>query len=92
PGSSEIVLRSTGADGREVRSKQSVAVALPASREGKPLGKPLVALTAPDSPTSVLSQPDPAPKAGPGAKATPLRIVSVDAQENGRLFVSSEAP
>lgn len=88
PGSSEIVLRSTGADGREVRSKQSVAVALPASREGKPL----VALTAPDGPTSVLSQPDPAPKAGPGAKSTPLRIVSVDAQENGRLFVSSEAP
>ncbi|MGV7032616.1 LysM peptidoglycan-binding domain-containing protein [Methylobacterium symbioticum] len=90
PGSSEIVLRATGADGREVRSKQSVAVALPAT----PGAKPLVALTAPDRPTAVLSQPEAAPQAagaGP-ATATPLRIVSVDAQENGRLYVSSEAP
>ncbi|GJD57669.1 LysM peptidoglycan-binding domain-containing protein [Methylobacterium dankookense] len=91
-GSSEIVLRATGADGREVRSKQSVAVALPPTPEGKPL----VALTAPDRPTAVLSQPEPTPNPAPDgskpAKATPLRIVSVDAQESGRLFVSSEAP
>ena len=91
PGSSEIVLRSTDREGREVRSKESVAVALPASGAGKPL----VALTAPDRPTQVLSQPEAvsaSQAAANPAKPTPLRIVSVDAQENGRLFVSSEAP
>ena len=90
PGSSEIVLRSTDAQGREVRSKQSVAVAV----SGAPAAKPLVALTAPDKPTVVLSRPDPVPNAArtaPADKAAPLRIVAVDAQEGGRLFVSSEA-
>ena len=134
-GNSEIVLRSTNAEGRETRSTDSVAVAVSPSRTGKPL----VALTAPDKPTVVLSQPDaPAPTAQrapdgaagrqatlgkdsaakdgaakdssskdsvakdtaakdrpgkPPAKeaAAPVKIVSVDAQEGGRLFVTSQA-
>ncbi|TXM52480.1 hypothetical protein FV229_26970, partial [Methylobacterium sp. WL120] len=159
-GNSEIVLRSTTAEGRETRSADSVAVAVSPSRTEKPL----VALIAPDKPTVVLSQPD-APTAqgapaGPGqaspgkdvaskgvaskdvagkdvagkavpgqavpgqvapgkvssgkdgagsgaapgkaataAKTTPdtsatnapVKIVSVDAQEGGRLFVTSQA-
>ena len=154
-GNSEIVLRSTTAEGRETRSADSVAVAVSPSRTEKPL----VALTAPDKPTVVLSQPD-APTAqgapagsgqvssgkdaagknvagkdvagkdvagkdaagkgvaarsapgrvssgkdvagsgaAPAAKTTPgtsttdasVKIVSVDAQEGGRLFVTSQA-
>ncbi|KAB1073929.1 LysM peptidoglycan-binding domain-containing protein [Methylobacterium planeticum] len=107
-GNSEIVLRTTGSDGRETRSKQSVAVVVARTRDTKPL----VALTDPDKPTVVLSQPElaeaarlaeagpvahmPPPAAKPaGAKpgpADPVKIVSVDAQDGGRLYVTSQAP
>ncbi|WP_375464556.1 LysM peptidoglycan-binding domain-containing protein [uncultured Methylobacterium sp.] len=109
-GSSEIVLRATTADGRATRSRESVAVAVSRTRDAKPL----VALTAPDRPTVVLSQPEPAAApmakgaataARDGAKgaakdtakgaaksAAPVTIVSVDAQEGGRLFVTGRAP
>ncbi|GJE46003.1 LysM peptidoglycan-binding domain-containing protein [Methylobacterium soli] len=117
-GNSEIVLRTTGADGRETRSKQSVAVVVAETRDTKPL----VALTDPDKPTVVLSQPETAagePKAvasapmpgqaagavaGPKpvesaqkaaeakpSAADPVKIVSVDAQDGGRLYVTSQA-
>ncbi|GJD33935.1 hypothetical protein FMGBMHLM_0830 [Methylobacterium aerolatum] len=52
-GSSEIVLRSKSADGTETRSTQSVAISI--SPKGDT--QPLVALTSPDAPTVVLSQP-----------------------------------
>ncbi|MEA1832496.1 LysM peptidoglycan-binding domain-containing protein [Methylobacterium durans] len=114
PGNSEIVLRSTGPEGRETRSKQSVAVVVAPTRDTKPL----VALTSPDQPTVVLSQPEAkneVAEARPGAErapagaprgdsraaearakteaqgANPVKIVSVDAQENGRLFITSRA-
>ncbi|MCJ2081672.1 LysM peptidoglycan-binding domain-containing protein [Methylobacterium sp. J-090] len=132
PGSSEITLRSTGADGRSLVSRESVAVVVAAKRDAKPL----IALTSPDKPTVVLSQPDPAapaqaaadprdgdttakgdtktaakgdsskgdsskadPKspaqadARPSAKpeGTPVKIVSVEAEEGGRLYVTSQA-
>lgn len=104
-GSSEIVLRSKTADGQETRSAQSVAVSI--SPEGKT--RPLVALTAPDAPTVVLSQPgasetppataearqgggDKAAEAGKGpagaAGGQAARIVSVDAEPGGRLYVT----
>ncbi len=107
-GSSEIVLRSRTADGQESRSTQSVAVSV--SPKGDT--QPLVALTTPDAPTVVLSQPG-APEAlsgavRPGAGATALagqgapkgaeavagsdraaRIVSVDSEPGGKLFVTS---
>lgn len=124
PGNSEIVLRQTTADGRETRSKESVAVAIAPGRGAKPL----VALTSPDKPTVVLSQPEAVPPAaqatagkgvaeapgtGPGRQAAPggaasgketaekgtrgkasaaVKIVSVDAQEGGRLYVTGKAP
>ncbi len=127
-GSSEIVLRSKSADGRETRSAQSIAVSVAPNGDTQPL----VALTSPDAPTVVLSQPGTAAsagaiarsepgqkaagravanaeatkaggdtkteggaKAGPdakpaevGASAAPLRIVSVDGEGSGRLFIS----
>ncbi len=100
-GSSEIMLRSRTADGQEVRSPQSVAVSV--APEGK--SRPLVALSTPDAPTVVLSQPGtpetaqagrvdkPAggggtnPTGRPAQDAT-TRIVSVDAEPGGRLFVT----
>jgi nucleoid-associated protein YgaU len=63
-GASEIVLRSRSADGRETRSEQSIAVSI--SPKGDT--QPLVALTSPDAPTVVLSQPGATAQAQPGAK------------------------
>ena len=116
PGSSEISLRATAADGRTLTGRESVTVVVAETRKTKPL----IALSAPDRPTEVLSQPD-APEAqgattkpptavaeAPG-KAAPAtagtgeggrtsgagtgtaRIVSVDAQEGGRLDVTGQA-
>ncbi|SDO36014.1 LysM domain-containing protein [Methylobacterium phyllostachyos] len=89
-GSSQIRLRMTGKDGQSAESEQSVAVDVAPGRDRQPL----VALTAPDAPTVVLSQPggpgSDAKVAGAGASGTgqPTRIASVDVQENGRLFVT----
>ncbi|MCJ2013201.1 LysM peptidoglycan-binding domain-containing protein [Methylobacterium sp. J-076] len=101
-GASEIVLRSRTADGQETRSPQSVAVSV--SPKGDT--RPLVALTSPDAPTVVLSQPGlpetpsaiagtagqgtgaGAAQAPSGATEVPARIVSVDAEPGGRLFVT----
>ncbi|TXM61563.1 hypothetical protein FV229_23250, partial [Methylobacterium sp. WL120] len=55
-GNSELGLAVTDAQGRIRRSQESVAVAVSPTRDAKPL----VALSAPDAPTRVLSQPDPA--------------------------------
>lgn len=102
-GASEIVLRSKSADGRETRSPQTVAVSIPPAGDSQPL----VAVTSPDAPTVVLSQPGApptppafaqaapdAPQAAKGAATTaeapaaPVRIVSVDGEASGRLFVT----
>lgn len=53
-GDSEIVLRVLDPQGRETRSVQSVSVVVAPDRRTRPL----VALTAPDKPTVVLSQPE----------------------------------
>ncbi len=117
-GNSEITLRGTGADGQARTSRESVVVVVAQARDTKPL----IALTAPDRPTVVLSQPDPAgaapgqavaaadprpsdarpagaqdmikPEAGqaPGKAPGPVKIVSVEAEEGGRLYVTSQAP
>ncbi|MGU3362847.1 LysM peptidoglycan-binding domain-containing protein [Methylobacterium sp. M6A4_1b] len=136
-GNSELTLRALGADGQARVSRDSVAVVVSLHRNAKPL----IALTSPDKPTIVLSQPDPTPmppggevagadkadseKTGkadggglatnmPGARAAtgsaspasaaaagakadadrtgPLKIVSVEAEEGGRLYVTSQAP
>ncbi len=65
-GSSQIRLRMTGKDGRAAESEQSVAVDVAPGRDRQPL----VALTAPDAATVVLSQPGAAgPKAAAAASA-----------------------
>jgi nucleoid-associated protein YgaU len=155
-GNSEITLRVLGADGQARLSRDSVAVVVSSLRNAKPL----IALTSPDKPTIVLSQPDsatpgtdlaeagrtaagragktdgsktdggkteggktavndpaanrlatnmPGTRAQPGpagsgapAAATsdkaeadrtgPVKIVSVEAEEGGRLYVTSQAP
>ncbi|SFL24724.1 LysM peptidoglycan-binding domain-containing protein [Methylobacterium pseudosasicola] len=94
-GSSALRLRMTTKDGRAADSRQSVAVDVAPNRDRQPL----VALTAPDAATVVLSQPNaPEPAKGtvaqagkPAAdgKAPAAQIVSVDVQENGRLFVTA---
>lgn len=72
-GNSEIALRVTDGQGHTQPSRESVAVVIAPSRETKPL----VALTSPDRPTRVLSQPGPPrfsdrpqPDAASGAQAT----------------------
>ncbi|MER2251440.1 LysM peptidoglycan-binding domain-containing protein [Methylorubrum podarium] len=138
PGTSEIALRATGADGKPLPGRESVTVVVAEKRDAKPL----IALSAPDAPTRVLSQPDapdasgkppaaafaatpgnaaPAPGGTEGsreagkpagesrsaavkpsrgsdkpagkapAEAGAIRIVSVDAQEGGRLDVTGQA-
>lgn len=132
-GSSEITLRVAGADGQVRLSRDSVAVMVAPGRDTKPL----IALTSPDRPTIVLSQPDPvtagtgpvrpdgdrlatnmpadAARTGPrpsqagqagspgprggtkpavaaaAEKAAPVKIVSVEAEEGGKLYVTSRA-
>jgi nucleoid-associated protein YgaU len=59
PGSHQMILQSTAPDGTRQRSRESVTVVLNAAKT-----RPLVALTAPDKPTVLLSNPEP-----PEAKA-----------------------
>jgi nucleoid-associated protein YgaU len=98
-GSSALRLRMTTTDGSSADSRQSVAVDVAPGRDRQPL----VALTAPDAATVVLSQPG-VPEAAKGSdsqaarppggpatagKAPTTQIASVDVQENGRLFVTA---
>jgi nucleoid-associated protein YgaU len=60
PGSHQIVLQSIAPDGARQRSRESVTVVLDTGKT-----RPLVALTAPDKPTVLLSNPQP-PEGKPG--------------------------
>ena len=81
-GTYDLTLRAKQLDGKEVTSKQSVAVALePAAAADE---KPMVALMAPDKPTVVLSQPV-APAASTAA------VDAVDVEPNGKTHVSGRA-
>ncbi len=95
-GSSKIYLQSIAPDGTREHSRESVRVRI--SRDNT--RRPLVALTSPDKPMVVLSNPEspesPSPASSgktPGqAVARPtVQIVSVEPRENGRLFVSGLA-
>jgi nucleoid-associated protein YgaU len=116
PGSHQITLQAIAPDGSRQRSRDSVTVAISEGRNTPPL----VALTSPDKPTVILSNPEPpgsrtaqgqspgqpgAPAAGtpprqqaslptapqPAARRPDVRIVSVEAEDGGRLYVSGEA-
>lgn len=73
PGSHQIALQSIAPDGTRQRSRESVTVVLDPAKT-----RPLVALTAPDKPTVLLSNPEPpeqkaaqAPAPAPEPKPTP---------------------
>ena len=79
-GTYDLTLRAKQPDGKEVASRQSVAVALePAADE-----KPMVALMTPDQPTVMLSQP-----ATPAAET--VVVEAVDVEPNGKTHVSGRA-
>ena len=83
PGSSEITLRATEADGRPLPSRESVAVVVSPGRDAKPL----VALTSPDKPTVVLSQPDPKPD----PREEPAQVVA-KAEEKSKPEAEAATP
>ncbi|WP_338822263.1 LysM peptidoglycan-binding domain-containing protein [Bradyrhizobium septentrionale] len=81
PGNYDLTLRITR-DGKQVTSKQSVAVALEAAARERPM----VALMAPDKPIRVLSQPA---AAAPGAGK--VAVEAVETEPGGKLRVSGQA-
>ncbi|MGX7704168.1 LysM peptidoglycan-binding domain-containing protein [Methylobacterium sp. Gmos1] len=93
PGSHEITLRSTAPDGATAAGKASAVVVVAPDRRTKPL----VAVTAPGQPTAVLSLPEPAKvearaetKAEPKSAPPPVKVVGVDAEPGGRLYVTAQ--
>src|SRR5260221_2899511 len=81
-GTYDLMLRSKQPDGRQVMSKQSVAVVLDPS----PIDRPVVALMTPNKPTIVLSQP-----ATPKPVAGGVVVEAVDTEPGGKLHVSGQA-
>ena len=79
PGNYDLTLRITH-DGKQVTSKQSVAVALDAAASERPM----VALMAPDKPIRVLSQ----PAATTHGK---VAVEAVETEPGGKLHVSAQA-
>ncbi len=78
-GAYELTLRARQPDGREVSSKQSVAVVVEGGNR-----PPTVALTTPDQPTRVLSKPG-------GSTPQAIAVDAVDIEPNGILRVSGHA-
>jgi nucleoid-associated protein YgaU len=81
PGNYDLTLRITR-DGKQVTSKQSVAVALEAAARERPM----VALMAPDKPIRVLSQP-----AAAAPAAGKVAVEAVETEPGGKLHVSGQA-
>jgi nucleoid-associated protein YgaU len=82
PGSYDLTLRAKQADGKQLTSKQRVAVAFEAS----PKDQPVVALMTPNKPTVVLSQ---------GAATKPaagtVAVDAVEVEKGGKFHVSGRA-
>ncbi|WP_315742490.1 MULTISPECIES: LysM peptidoglycan-binding domain-containing protein [unclassified Bradyrhizobium] len=85
PGTYDLTLRARQPDGKEIASKQSVAVVIdPTSERQKSAGeRPMVALMTPDKPTVVLSRPT-----GP---AESVAVETADVDASGKLQVSGRA-
>jgi LysM domain len=82
PGDAELTLRSRLPDGRLATSKESVVVALQADLKDRPV----VALTAPDKPSVVLSKP---PASAPADGS--VVVDTVETEPGGKLFVSGRS-
>lgn len=82
-GTYDLTLRAKQPDGKQIVSKQSVAVVL----EPQATERPVVALVTPNKPTIVLSQPGAAKPAG--GSAVVVEAVEVDA--GGKFHVSGQA-
>jgi nucleoid-associated protein YgaU len=81
-GTYDLTLRARQPDGKQVTSKQSVAVVL----EPKSTERPVVALVTPNKPTVVLSQPaDAKPTAGA------VVVEAVEIEPGGKFHVSGQA-
>jgi len=81
-GTYDLTLRAQQPDGKQARSKQSVAVAL----EPNATEPPVVALMTPNKPTVVLSQP-----AASKPMAGALVVEAVETEPGGKLHVSGQA-
>jgi nucleoid-associated protein YgaU len=82
PGTYDLTLRSTQADGKKATSRQRVTTAL----EARSTERPIVALVTPDKPTVVLSQPAAAkPEAGA------VVVETVEIEPGGKFHVSGQA-
>ncbi len=81
-GSYDLTLRVTQPDGKQITSRQSVAVVIePGQQE-----RPVAALMTPGKPTVVLSQPaTPAPAGGPVA------VETVETEAGGKLYISGRS-
>jgi nucleoid-associated protein YgaU len=82
PGSYDLTLRSKQPDGKQLTSKQRVAVAF----EANPKEQPVVALMTPNKPTVVLSKSD-AAKLATGSVA----VDTVEVEKGGKFHVSGRA-
>ncbi|WP_249158216.1 LysM peptidoglycan-binding domain-containing protein [Bradyrhizobium jicamae] len=82
PGNYDLTLRVRQPDGKEITSRQSVAVALEAAAKERPM----VALMTPDKPIEVLSKPPAAATAG-----GKLAIEAIETEPGGKLHVSGQA-
>jgi nucleoid-associated protein YgaU len=96
PGTHDLSLVQTLKDGRRIASLQSVTVSVPDKRTGEVI----VALAAPDRPTQLLTPPSaapvpvaPAPQAAPAAAAVRagVAVLSVEAEDTGRLYATGSA-
>jgi nucleoid-associated protein YgaU len=81
PGTYGLTLRSKQPDGKEITSKQSVAVMLEPTND-----RPTVALMTPDKPTKVLSKPS-----ATASVADTAVLEAVDVEPGGKLHVSGKA-
>src|SRR6476661_5728759 len=81
-GTYDLTLRAQQPDGKQARSKQSVAVAI----EPNATERPVVALMTPNKPTVVLSQP-----AASKPMAGALIVEAVETEPGGKLHVSGQA-
>lgn len=83
PGTYDLTLRARQADGKEVASKQSVAVVLDPNAQRASGERPMVALMSPDKPTRVLS--------GPPAPAGGVAVEAADVEAGGKLQIGGRA-